>query len=155
MFKLALEGADDFAATLLKMERQLAELHRRVPEVLVEWQIEDLGRRHPNMTVEHSENKTTAMTRVWRGPGAKVLKRRGRRKFREKDWLRVNEGVSEGGEFVAYVGPQRRRRRRSRKRSKWWAKEGEVRDRTTDPAVREGLNKRMTDLLEEPQWQST
>jgi len=152
MFKLALEGADDFAATLLKMERQLAELHRRVPEVLVEWQIEDLGRRHPNMTVEHSENKTTAMTRVWRGPGAKPVRRR-KKAFREQDWLRVSPGVPEGGEFKAKIGSRRRRGRR--RRGRWWAKEGEVRDRTTDPAVREGLNKRMTDLLEEPQWQST
>jgi len=152
MFKLSLDGTEEAIATLDDMAKQLAELHRQMPEELVKWQIEDLGRQHPNMTVSESDNRTTATTRIWRGPGAKPMRKRRKRKWKEQDWLRTRAGVPEGGEFRGKIGGPRRRRR-SRKPTRWWAKEGEqTSDRTTDPAVRNSLTQRMNALLEGTKW---
>ncbi|MHC2399111.1 hypothetical protein ACVMGC_003655 [Bradyrhizobium barranii subsp. barranii] len=65
MFEIKVEGADELLKKFGTFGKQLDELHKQMPEELVEWQRTDMRRKYPNIEVSGDKDETTAETDIW------------------------------------------------------------------------------------------
>lgn len=65
MFEIRVEGADELLKKFGTFGKQLDELHKQMPEELVEWQRADMRRKYPNIKVSEEKDETTAETDIW------------------------------------------------------------------------------------------
>ena len=65
MFEVKVEGVEDFQKKIEATAKQVEELHKKVPQQLVEWQTEDMRRRYPNIQVDETPESVEATTDVW------------------------------------------------------------------------------------------
>jgi hypothetical protein len=65
MFETKLEGLDALAKKFETLEKQIEDLHKKVPEQLFEWQRVDMRRQYPNMQVDETPQTVQATTEVW------------------------------------------------------------------------------------------
>ncbi len=65
MFEIKVEGADALLKKFDTFGKQLDELHKQMPEELVDWQRTDMRRKYPNIEVSGDKDETTAETDIW------------------------------------------------------------------------------------------
>ena len=65
MLEVKLDGLEGFQKKLEATAKQVEELHKKVPQQLVEWQTEDMRRRYPNIQVDQTPESVEATTNVW------------------------------------------------------------------------------------------
>ena len=65
MLEVKLDGLEGFQKKLEATAKQVEELHKKVPQQLVEWQTEDMRRRYPNIQVDETPESVEATTNVW------------------------------------------------------------------------------------------
>ena len=65
MLEVKLDGLQGFQKKLEATAKQVEELHKKVPQQLVEWQTEDMRRRYPNIQVDETPESVEATTNVW------------------------------------------------------------------------------------------
>ena len=65
MLEVKLDGLEGFQKKLEATAKQVEELHKKVPQQLVEWQTEDMRRRYPNIQVNETPESVEATTNVW------------------------------------------------------------------------------------------
>ena len=65
MFEIKGEGAAELLKNFETFGKQLDELHKLVPEELVDWQRTDMRRKYPNIEVSSDGDETTAETSIW------------------------------------------------------------------------------------------
>jgi hypothetical protein len=65
MPEIKIEGVEPLLQKLEAFNRQFAELHKQVPQQLVEWQTEDMRRKYPNVKVDETPQSTEATTTIW------------------------------------------------------------------------------------------
>ncbi|WP_063685543.1 hypothetical protein [Bradyrhizobium stylosanthis] len=65
MFEIKVEGADELLKKFETFGKQLDELHKQMPEELVDWQRTDMRRKYPNIEVSGAKDATTAETDIW------------------------------------------------------------------------------------------
>jgi len=65
MLEVKLDGLEGFQKKPEATAKQVEELHKKVPQQLVEWQTEDMRRRYPNIQVDETPESVEATTNVW------------------------------------------------------------------------------------------
>ena len=65
MLEVKLDGLQGFQKKLEATAKQVEELHKKVPQQLVEWQTEDMRRRYPTIQVDETPESVEATTNVW------------------------------------------------------------------------------------------
>ena len=65
MFEVKVEGVEDFQKKIEATAKQVEDLHKKMPQQLVEWQTEDMRRRYPNIQVDETPESVEATTNVW------------------------------------------------------------------------------------------
>ncbi|MGY8661774.1 hypothetical protein Q3C01_05315 [Bradyrhizobium sp. UFLA05-109] len=65
MFEIKVDGVEGLLKKCEAFGTQLDELHKEVPEELVDWQRTDMRRKYPNIEVSSSGDETTAETSIW------------------------------------------------------------------------------------------
>jgi hypothetical protein len=65
MFEIKVEGVNELLKKFDAFGKQLDELHKQMPEELVEWQRTDMRRKYPNIEVSSDGDETTAETDIW------------------------------------------------------------------------------------------
>jgi len=65
MFEVKVEGVEDFQKKIEATAKQVEDLHKKMPQQLVEWQTEDMRRRYPNIQVDETPESVEATTDVW------------------------------------------------------------------------------------------
>jgi hypothetical protein len=65
MYEIKAEGLEALQKKFETFGQQIEELHKKIPEELVEWQRVDMRRQYPNMTVEETRETVRATMLVW------------------------------------------------------------------------------------------
>jgi hypothetical protein len=65
MFEIKVEGVGELLKKFETFDKQILDLHKQMPQQLVEWQTEDMRRRYPNIQVDETPESVEATTNVW------------------------------------------------------------------------------------------
>ena len=65
MLEVKVEGLDELLKKFETFDKQVEDLHKEVPQQLVEWQTEDMRRKYPNIKVDEPEESVEASTEIW------------------------------------------------------------------------------------------
>ncbi|MCP3475141.1 hypothetical protein NLM33_32985 [Bradyrhizobium sp. CCGUVB1N3] len=65
MLEVKVEGLDELLKKFEAFDKQIEDLHKEVPQQLVEWQTEDTRRKYPNIKVDETEESVEASTEIW------------------------------------------------------------------------------------------
>lgn len=65
MLEIKVEGVEGLVKKFEKFDEQITELHKQVPQQLVEWQTEDMRRKYPNIKVDETSQSVEATTEIW------------------------------------------------------------------------------------------
>jgi len=65
MLEVKVEGLDELLKKFETFDKQVEDLHKEVPQQLVEWQTEDMRRKYPNIKVDETEESVEASTEIW------------------------------------------------------------------------------------------
>ena len=65
MYEIKAEGLEALQKKFETFGQQIEDLHKKIPEELLEWQRVDMRRQFPNMTVEETPETVRATTLVW------------------------------------------------------------------------------------------
>ena len=65
MFEIKVEGVGGLLKKFETFDKQILDLHKQMPQQLVEWQTEDMRRRYPNIQVDETPESVEATTNVW------------------------------------------------------------------------------------------
>jgi hypothetical protein len=59
------EGLDELLKKFETFDKQVEELHKQVPQEMVEWQTDDMRRKYPNIQVDETTESVEATTTIW------------------------------------------------------------------------------------------
>jgi hypothetical protein len=65
MYEIKIEGLEPLLKKFETFDKQITELHKEMPQQLVEWQTEDMRRKYPNVKVDESNQSVEATTEIW------------------------------------------------------------------------------------------
>jgi hypothetical protein len=65
MLEVKAEGFDALLKKFETLDAQILELHKKVPEQLVEWQTVEMRRQYPNVHVDETPQSVEASTEIW------------------------------------------------------------------------------------------
>jgi hypothetical protein len=65
MFEAKLEGTDELQKKIAAMADKVKELHKQMPQQLVEWQTVDMRRKYPNIQIDETPESVEATTDIW------------------------------------------------------------------------------------------
>jgi hypothetical protein len=65
MYEIKIEGLEPLLKKFETFDKQIEELHKEVPQQLVEWQTEDMRRKYPNVKVDETPQSVEATTEIW------------------------------------------------------------------------------------------
>ena len=65
MLEVKVEGLDELLKKFETFDKQVEDLHKEVPQQMVEWQTEDMRRKYPNIKVDETEESVEASTEIW------------------------------------------------------------------------------------------
>ena len=65
MLEVKVEGLDELLKKFETFDKQVEDLHKEVPQQLVEWQTEDMRRKYPNIKVDETQQSVEAATEIW------------------------------------------------------------------------------------------
>jgi hypothetical protein len=65
MFEAKVEGLDELLKKIETFDKQIEELHKEVPQEMVEWQTDDMRRKYPNIQVDETTESVEATTTIW------------------------------------------------------------------------------------------
>jgi hypothetical protein len=65
MYEIKVEGLEALLKKFETFDKQIEELHKEMPQQLVDWQTDDMRRRYPNVKVDESNQSVEATTEIW------------------------------------------------------------------------------------------
>ena len=95
MFELKVEGLEPLEKNFEKYHEQLLDLHKKVPEELVEWQRVDMRRKYPNTKVDETPESVQAVTMVW--PRSRLEQEPGYVKPKQLGFTTMRKPYTRGG----------------------------------------------------------
>jgi hypothetical protein len=63
--KIEWEGVEEVQKKFETITEQVLDLHKQMPQQLVEWQTEDMRRRYPNIQIDETPESVEATTNIW------------------------------------------------------------------------------------------
>jgi hypothetical protein len=65
MYEIKVEGLDALLKNFETFDKQVTDLHKQMPQQLLEWQTEDMRRKYPNIKVDETDLSVEATTDIW------------------------------------------------------------------------------------------